>query len=137
METIENFFIANFTSIALYRSGNATGPRLNQVRIPPKEGTIDIEIYEKEVNGEKMIYVDSTSGGISTFDAPLPSQNKKVRWWKIPAGTIIPHGLIITKDHSIESINITHYTIRPLNDMPLTEYKKLLRILAQKALPTF
>jgi len=137
METIENFFIANFTSIALYRSGNATSPRLNQLRIPPKEGTIDIEIYEKEVNGEKMIYVDSTSGGISTFDAPLPSKNKKVRWWKIPAGTIIPHGLSITKDHTIESINITHYTIRPLNDMPLTEYEKLLHILAQKALPTF
>jgi len=63
MEVIENFFVANFTSIALYRSGNATGPRLNQVRIPPREGTIDIEIYEKEVNGKTIIYVDSTSGG--------------------------------------------------------------------------
>jgi len=84
-----------------------------------------------------MIYVDSTSGGISTFDAPLPSQNKKVRWWKIPAGTLIPHGLDITKDHTIGAINITHYTIRPVNDMPLYEYKKLLSILAQKALPTF
>lgn len=137
MEVIENFFVANFTSIALYRSGNATEPRLNQVRIPPRDGTIDIEIYEKEVNGKKMIYVDSTSGGISTFDAPLPSQNKKVRWWKIPAGTLIPHGLDITKDHTIGAINITHYTIRPINDMPLNEYKKLLSILAQKALPTF
>jgi hypothetical protein len=106
METVDNFFVANFTSIALYRSGNATEPRLNQVRIPPKEGTIDIEIYEKEVNGKKIIYVDSTSGGISTFDAPLPSQNKKVRWWKIPAGTLIPLQKIV-KHFGTKSI--THF----------------------------
>jgi len=107
------------------------------VRIPPRNGTVDIEIYEKQVNGEIMTYVDSTSGGLSTFDAPLPSQHKNAHWWKIPSSTIIPDGLVITKDHTIKQLDITHYTIQPSNDMPLTEYKRLLRILAKSAQPTF
>lgn len=117
MKTQNDFFVVNFIGVDLYRSGSGTSPNLDRVRIPPREGSIDIEIYEKDVNGKKMIYVDSTTGGISTFDAPLPSKNKKMRWWKIPSGTVIPSGLLITKDHTIREINITHYTIRPLNDM--------------------
>ena len=137
METQKDFFVVNFTGVDLFRSGNATEQNLDKVRIPPRNGSVDIEIYEQQINGEIITYVDSTSGGISTFDAPLPSQNKKARWWKIPSGTIIPDGLVITKDHTIKPLDITHYTIQPFNDMPLTEYKRLLRILAQSALPTF
>jgi len=137
MKISQNFYLINFTGIDLYRSGNATTPNLDKVRIPPRNGAIDIEIYEKDLNDQKVIYVDSTSGGISTFDAPLPSQNQKVRWWKIPKGSIIPDGLQVTKDHTIKHINITHYTIRPLNDMPLTEYQQLLRLLAKSAQPIF
>ncbi|EDN67205.1 hypothetical protein BGP_2730 [Beggiatoa sp. PS] len=102
MKISQNFYLINFTGIDLYRSGNATTPNLDKVRIPPRNGAIDIEIYEKDLNDQKVIYVDSTSGGISTFDAPLPSQNQKVRWWKIPKGSIIPDGLQVTKDHTIK-----------------------------------
>ena len=75
METQKDFFVVNFTGVDLFRSGNATEPNLDMVRIPPKNGTVDIEIYDKPVSGEIITYVDSTSGGISTFDAPLPSQH--------------------------------------------------------------
>jgi len=135
VNTPPDLFVVRFTNVDLYRSGSATNPHLDKVRIPPRDGTIDIETYEREVKGQSVIYVDSASGGISTFDAPLPSSNPKARWWKIPRDTVIPQGLMIIRDHTISELNITHYTIRPRHDMPLEEYKEWLRILAKSAQP--
>jgi len=41
METQTDFFIVSFISVDLYRSGNKNTPRLDKVRIPPREGAID------------------------------------------------------------------------------------------------
>jgi len=135
VNTPPDLFVVRFTNVDLYRSGSATNPHLDKVRIPPRDGAIDIETYEQEVHGQSVIYVDSASGGISAFDAPLPSSNPKARWWKIPRDTVIPQGLMIIRDHTISGLNITHYTIRPRYDMPLAEYKEWLRILAKSAQP--
>ncbi|MEX0731197.1 MAG: hypothetical protein WED00_16365 [Aquisalimonadaceae bacterium] len=68
--------------------------------------------------------------GISTFDRP---NIFKGHWayYKIPAGTILPIGLAIVKDHYNQSFGATHYTIAPAHDMPLSKFKVLLAELAQ------
>ena len=58
------------------------------------------------------------SGGISTFTAPKPENN----WWWIKAGTVVPAQLAITRDRTDARTGITHYTIRPAEDILLTTY---------------
>ena len=91
-----------------------------------KPRNADIKTYQK--NGE--LWVDSSSGGISLFDlfgVPM----KKWNYYKLPAGTEIPYGLVITKDTFNPTFNSTHYSIRPNWDMPLTKFIMLLDILAK------
>ena len=87
----------------------------------------DIKTYPKG----NEIWVDSKSGGISLFDkSGIPS--KKWDYYKLIAGTDIPHGLVITKDEWKENFQAFHYTIRPHWDMPLANFCKLLDKLAAK-----
>jgi len=59
-------------------------------------------------------------------------------WWRISKGTKIPAGLRISMDFNPKlSSNPTHYTIRPLFDMPLMQYITLLEELALSAEQTF
>jgi hypothetical protein len=75
-------------------------------------------------------------GGISTFDREKPEFGNF--WWKIPKGTKIPLGLRISRDFNPKpSAQPTHYTIRPLVDMPLAHYISLLQELALSAERTF
>ena len=95
--------------VDLYRGGNATSPRLDNLR--------DRDIVKfKKPSGEEM--VKGLSGGISTFTAPRPERN----WWWLRAGTVVPKDLTVTRDTTDPRTGITHYTIRPSSDMPLSAY---------------
>ena len=96
--------------IDLYRSGNATTPRFDNVRDK------DVVKYKDSESG--LAKVKGLSGGISTFTAPRPEAN----WWWIKAGTVVPPKLVVTRDTNDPKTGITHYTIRPAEDMLLTEY---------------
>ena len=87
----------------------------------------DIKTYTKG----GVVWVDSKSGGISLFDKKgIPVA--KWEFYKLLAGTEIPHGLVITKDDWKEQFQAYHYTIRPHWDMPLTKFLMLLDKLAVK-----
>jgi len=96
--------------VDLYRGGNSTSPRFDNVRDK------DIVKFVDRVSGTTM--VKGMSGGISTFTAPKP----EVNWWWIRAGTVVPQGLVVTRDQTDPRTGVTHYTIRPAKDMPLDEY---------------
>jgi hypothetical protein len=96
--------------VDLYRSGNASSPRFDNVR--------DKDIVKFKDPGTGLTKVKGMSGGISTFTAPRPENN----WWWIRAGTVVPASLVVTRDHTDPKTNITHYTIRPASDILLTEY---------------
>lgn len=94
----------------LYRSGNATSPRFDHVR--------DKDVVKIKDQQTGLVKVKGMSGGISTFTSPRPEPN----WWWIKAGSVVPHGLVITRDTTNPKTGITHYTIRPVEDMLLTVY---------------
>lgn len=94
----------------LFRSGNAISPRFDNVR--------DKDIVKWKDGQTGLVKVKGMSGGISTFTAPKPENN----WWWIKAGTVVPAQLVITRDRTDPRTRITHYTIRPAEDMLLTQY---------------
>jgi|GEM_PF-1069729 len=96
--------------IHLYRAGNSTSPRFDNVR--------DKDIVKFKDAQTGLTKVKGLSGGISTFTSPKPETN----WWWIKAGTVVPAKLVVTRDTTDPKTNITHYTIRPSGDMLLTEY---------------
>ena len=67
--------------------------------------------------------------GISTFDKP---NTFKGQWeyYKLPAGTLLPKGLVIVRDSYNPVFQATHHTIAPEMDMSLTRFKLLLNQLA-------
>ena len=117
--------------VNLYRNGAKNSPQLYKLRtMPPRtlEQSFDIQIYKN--NG--IDYVSKNTGGISTFDREKLGFGGF--WWKIPRGTKVPLGLRISMDFNPKpSANPTHYTIRPLFDMPLMQYISLLEELALSA----
>ncbi len=126
-QTMVEMFI-KVVPTALFRSGTKNSPQLHKLRtMPPRtiEQSFDIEIYKKD----NIYFVAKDTGGISTFDREKAGFGQF--WWKIPKGTKIPNGLRISRDFQQKpSINPTHYTIRPLYDMPLSQYILLLEQLA-------
>ncbi|MCE2030134.1 hypothetical protein [Sessilibacter corallicola] len=121
--------------VDLFRRGAKNKPQLHKLRtMPPRqiEETFDIELYKKD----GVDYVSKDTGGISTFNRA--NSNFGAFWWKIPKGTKIPEGLRVSKDFNTNpSQKPTHYTIRPLVDMPLSRYISLLEELAVSAEKTF
>src|SRR6185369_17788806 len=103
--------------VDLYRSGNSTSPRFDNVRDK------DIVKFRNATTGEVM--AKNLSGGISTFTAPKPEQN----WWWIRSGTVVPKGLTITRDRTDKTTGITHYTIRPAEDMRLVDFADAMKSL--------
>lgn len=91
------------TPIALYRRGNASSPRMDNVR--PQ----DVETYE----AEGQVWVVVNSGGISTFANLGAGKN----WWKLNQGTHIPDQLKLINDYG------NHWSWEPGYTMPLEEYK--------------
>ncbi len=100
------------TSIDLYRMGNATSPRMDNVR--PQ----DVEYYES--SGE--IWVVENSGGISTFAIQGAVKN----WWKLDQGAVIPDALHLVNDYG------DHWAWEPGYTMRLDEYKTALQSVAPR-----
>lgn len=133
-QTIQELYFETLPT-DLYRHGTTASPQLNKPRtMPPRQADQihDVKIYVK--NG--VVYVDSTSGGISTFNMPNPKFGN--RWWKLPRGSRIPSGLKVSRDAGINRVTgQIHYTIRPLQDMPLSRFISLLQQLSAYAVRTF
>lgn len=96
--------------IDLYRGGNAGSPRFDNVR--------DKDVIKWRDPATDVVWVKGMSGGVSTFTAPKPETN----WWWIRAGTVVPKGLTVTRDHTFPENGVTHYTLRPADDMTLEAY---------------
>lgn len=110
--------------IDLYRGGNSTSPRFDHVR--------DKDIVKWKDSQTGLVKVKGLSGGISTFTSPKPENN----WWWIKAGTVVPPLLVVTRDRMDPRTKITHYTIRPSEDMLLTVYiSQVEKLLGVERLP--
>ncbi len=95
------------TTVDLYRRGNASGPRMTQVRIGK-----DVLTY----SAGGTDWVAARSGGVSTFSTLGPGRN----WWVLPAGSDYPDDLIVVNDHG------NHYSWEPNADLPLADFVTLL-----------
>lgn len=107
----------------LFRLGNATDPRLTNIRRPKDIDTI-------EVNGILVVVANGKGISLST-KARLESTPMSGWVWKIPKGTIVPSGLKLLNDRP------GHYSICPVSNMPLDEFKGLLSRLAMKCQKVF
>ena len=106
--------IAGTLSVDLYRGGNASSPRLDNVR--DKDVT-------KYIGKNGKIWVKGKQEGISTFSAyPKDPKNQ----WKIAKGTSYSSNLYIYKESG------DHWLIAPAKDMPLDDYLKHLGTLKSK-----
>lgn len=71
--------------------------------------------------------------GVSVFDKKNTAL-KNFDWFKIPADTVIPEGLAVTRDASYTfSAKPIHYTVAPKDDMTLSLFLQQLRSMANKA----
>jgi hypothetical protein len=99
--------VPNRTPIDLYRAGNMTSPRLDQVRI-------GIDLPVRQLNGQA--WVDPGRGGMSTFAAPSPFVRAK-HWWRLPAGSEYDGALLfVWNDHG------DHWSWEPAYTMLLSSY---------------
>jgi hypothetical protein len=85
----------------LYRGGNASGPRMDNVRVPK-----DID-----VDGNGMVY-PNMGKGLSTFDTFNGDKN----WWKLPANYSIPSTICLKNDHG------NHWLWEPAVPMRYTDF---------------
>ncbi len=120
-----------FTNVPvdLFRMGNASGPRLDNVR--PQ----DVDIVDEKLPSGQVIRMVHPRGGISTFNGinrRLPG-----KWWRIPAGTTLPDTIRVVRDQRDPLTQLTHYSLRPTHYMTLLEFVGGLQILAMKAVPMF
>ncbi|HVK56744.1 MAG TPA: hypothetical protein VM532_17170 [Burkholderiales bacterium] len=92
----------------------------------------DIKIMVR--GGTKWVSVSQRPRGVSTFDAPGVPEGKDWRYYRIPAGAVLPHGLAVVRDEYNSRFGATHYTIAPAFDMPLAQFKFLLSRLAAAAI---
>lgn len=86
----------------------------------------DIKI-EKRADGQEWVSVEFFPRGISTFDKPKTFKGTGWEYYRIEAGIELPNGLTIVKDGYNRNYGAHHYTIAPAWDMPLSEFKALLR----------
>ena len=94
------------TPIDLYRKGNASSPRIDNVRAQ------DIDTYEQD--GQTWVKADS--GGISTLATLGSGKNR----WKLNQGTEIPRELNLVNE------NANHWLFEPSYNMPMELYQKAL-----------
>ena len=127
MDIIEPTYI-DITPVDLWRLGTKNSPRLDKPRVPPRPGTVDIQTFSSGAE----TWVKAGTSGISTFDKINLRLNGD-QWWKIPAGTKIPLGLKVTRNHTDKILGVTHYRIEPSHDMPLVQFISLLTKLTADA----
>ncbi|GAB2191029.1 hypothetical protein MAH1_26370 [Sessilibacter sp. MAH1] len=110
---------------------NPLYPDLEQ-RILPSGSIRDPDINREQING--VWYVKSElSKGTSLVDKEGIFGYKKWEYVVIPAGTVIPKEIIITKDHFMQRKKCWHYSISPNYDMPEKQYLHALDVLARNA----
>jgi len=110
------------TPVALYRQGNSTSPRIDNVR-PNK----DITVHQEQGELWVMLTLEerrlpggiSRSEGISTFETPGLGKN----WWKLDTGTEIGPELELVNDRP------GHWLFQPSRPMLLEQYKEALRLI--------
>ncbi|MBD2303422.1 hypothetical protein H6G80_07500 [Nostoc sp. FACHB-87] len=99
------------TPVDLYRMGNATSSRMDNIR------SQDIETYEEDGD----ILVVAGSGGISTFAVQGIGKN----WWKLEKGNDIPNELRLVNDYG------NHWLWEPSYTMRMEDYKTALRLVGE------
>src|SRR4051812_16097361 len=97
------------TPVTLYRNGNTTTPRLDNVR------PVDVETYD--VNG--VTWVRARVRGISCFDATAGNAvvNGK-NWWTLPTKSTSEPGLYLLNDNNPPG----HWAVQPDVDMTLAAF---------------
>ncbi|GGA16400.1 hypothetical protein [Dyella nitratireducens] len=95
---------------------------VQRMRGAPRKPDITIE--------DGWVRVRNFPRGISTFDKPNLFKGAW-NYYKIPAGTVLPEGLVIVRDYYNSNYDATHHTIAPAYDMPLERFKALLAALAK------
>jgi hypothetical protein len=100
-----------FTRLALYRSGNASGARLSDLRL--KDVRPDDPDIETGVDSTGALTAIATSGGVSVWEY-LDKRWRKA--WVLPAGSAYRPELKIWRDAS------PHWLIAPAHDMLLSRY---------------
>lgn len=81
--------------------------------------------------GVPWVLITERPRGVSTFDKPGVPRGRDWDYFRIPAGTVLPEGIVIVKDEFNSSFGATHYTIAPAHDMPLQQFRFLLEQLAK------
>lgn len=135
---LEKIYRSNIT-LTLWRAVNKSGvqasnplyPDLHERVLPNGRVRLaDVSTYSKD----GILYVKSEeSRGASLSDQEGIFGHKKWDYVVIPAGTVIPPELIITKDHQIPKKTYWHYSISPNFDMPVAKFLKALDQLAINA----
>lgn len=105
--------LAGTVPVDLYRGGNSTSPRMDNVREQ------DIVWYLND--GQQ--WVVGKKGGISTTSKPpVPGKN----WWKIPKGTKYSDEIYLENDHD------NHWRWAPAKNMSRSHFKGLMQNLHPK-----
>lgn len=106
----------------LFRLGNASSPRLSNVRSRDVDTTV--------INGITVIIANGK--GISVFDREGINQSPMNGWvWRFSPNTRPPEGLKMVNDKP------HHYCISPSYNMPVDKFKGLLEEMALKATRVF
>lgn len=105
--------MAGTTPVDLYRSGNTTSPRMDNVRVQ------DIT----QITVANVVYVKSASGGISTSTT---ATGVSPTVWKIPKGTSFPDTIKLNNDSP------GHYAWEPASQMKLADFTSLMSALNAK-----
>lgn len=100
---------------------------LSNKRIRPA----DIKVFF--VGSIKWVSILKMPRGTSTFDRPGAPSGPSWHYYRIPAQTVLPHGLAVVRDAYNPVFKATHYTIAPVWDMPLEQFKRLLCQIATAA----
>ena len=126
------------STLRLWRGLNVDDDRPNPLypdleqRVLPSGNIRDPDVDREFKDG--IWYVKAEIGkGTSIVDKEGIFGHKKWDYIVIPAGTIIPDEIIITKDHYMQRKNCWHYSISPNFDMPERDYLKALDQLAVNA----
>lgn len=97
------------TTVDLFRAGNRSGPRLDQLR----PGEVQVQ------NRNGVDWVIGRSGGASTLDAPLALRGV---WYRLPAGTPYDDGVLF-----LQNDYPGHWSWEPAHDMLRLTYEDALK----------
>jgi hypothetical protein len=97
-----------YTPIELFRSGNSSSARLDNVRI--NVANPDVDIF---ADATGTIWIKANGKGVSTWDAADPNWRKA---WCLPAGSSISDHLLVWQDSP------GHWVWEPMTNMPLAHY---------------